>query len=61
MTKAVIQKKAISYTFVEPYWDVTVSNHGTEIVRKAFCLGVDKSSMIDWATQAGAEEVTFKL
>jgi hypothetical protein len=28
---------------------------------KHFTLGIDKTRMIDWATEEGAEEVTYKL
>lgn len=48
------------------YWDAHVFEDLGERgivtkVRKAFGIGAEKSKMLDWATNAGAEEVTFKL
>lgn len=58
MVKATIEKVSISSFFV---YEVRVKGDSGKNVVKHFNLGIEKSRMIDWATQEGAEEVTLKL
>ena len=58
MVKARIEKVCISSFFM---YEVRVTGDSGLNLVKHFNLGIDKSRMIDWATQEGAEEVTLKL
>lgn len=58
MVKARIEKVNCTGFFM--YEVRVIGDNGKNMV-KHFTLGIDKSKMIDWATQEGAEEVTYKL
>ena len=67
MIKATITKaEGLLGTFRYTYWSVRVFEDlgaGLKMVtHRAFGIKTDRSKMLDWATtEAGAEEVTFKL